>query len=370
MSFGPNIGLQAPLGIRVAPTVDVTDNTKTPLSNKDIRSSPNKNATAHKRNETPEAAVFSLLQNLDPDMLQYIANFLPSLRDVCNLRRSFRSAADVENYLHRRYTFNINSISKFNCAIFHDDERLLCPYRCARCTTLLPSVTNNVFVVKCFSPYCMAHNVLKPVAPQVELTLPTESLDPGHLVLNIHKGHNVPRADQIIRWRQYLPDMPPGDWSVFHRSSSYGMFSKMVFPVKLDTDKLVEFSYKVRVHTCTCSPGKDNVVRPYQCYLNQTAGMKCSAIWSEWSDASQPVFPPNQEEVDFFKLKSQRASQNFYESIPFENNHLLSRTDPISRFSTLAHHRPSKSSDDDLGASDMDTNSNEPDESECSECSN
>lgn len=259
--------------------------------------------------QAPEAVVFSLLEQMPPELLQYMCNFLPSLNDIYNMRRVFKAAMRVDNELFRRAIFNRAALSCINAEAWHKDDPVAKDLKCSICSSRLPPVHDFHVIGRCNFPYCLTECAIRPSPPLPKLTPPIHGIPdlmirPGRVGLTLRRGPVIHGASVLLKWRQFdKDDKNTGPWTIQYGGYRHSHANILVTPGTLDTTKLTQFAYAVRVNVCTC-PFVDGLPVPSSaCYMNHKKGRKCAAVWTPWSLPSIPIYVPNQEETEIFKRR-------------------------------------------------------------------
>lgn len=257
----------------------------------------------------PEAVVFSLLERMSPDMLQYVCNFLPTLNDIYNMRRVFKAARKVDNDLFRRAVFNRAAVACINADAWHRDDPLVRDVTCGICSSTFPPIRGFHILSRCTFPYCLSESAIRPAAPLPQLAPPANAIPhltvrPGRVGLVVRRGPVVHGATVLLRWRQFDRDAKSlGPWTIQYGGYRHSQAKIICNPGVLDSTKLVQFSFAVRVKVCTCPFVDDLPVPASACYTNHRNGHKCDAVWTPWSPPSIPVYPPNEQEADIFRRR-------------------------------------------------------------------
>tara|TARA_B110001452_G_scaffold4263_1_gene3941 strand:- start:11913 stop:12719 length:807 start_codon:yes stop_codon:yes gene_type:complete len=238
-----------------------------------------------------------------------MCNFLPTLNDIYNMRRVFKAARRVDNDLFRRAVFNRAAISCINSDAWHKDDQLIRDIKCGICSSKLPPVRGFNILSRCTFPYCLSQSAIRPAAPLPQLTPPSSVIPhlgvrPGRVGLVVRRGPVVHGATVLLRWRQFdKDDKFLGPWTIQYGGYRHSQANIIFSPGVMDSTKLVQFSFAVRVKVCTCPFVDDLPIPASACYTNHRNGHKCDAVWTPWSPPSIPVYPPNAQEADIFRRR-------------------------------------------------------------------
>jgi len=82
--------------------------------------------------------VRAILEQMPPELLQHVCNFLPSLNVIYNMRRTFKAATKMYNSAYQRARFSRDAMSCINAEAQHKNDPLIKNIKFRVCSTTLP----------------------------------------------------------------------------------------------------------------------------------------------------------------------------------------------------------------------------------------